>query len=529
MEETHHFSVPVEEKQPLMEDHDQDEQPQKHCLRRADFCRRRHSVDGQHGKSSRRRIFTRHVLATMILVYAFYYIFQSSGPHNLRYEYGDDDTNAPEALDYLQVGRERCRDNLIPWDGPSHFETRATNIELKIGKGDLATNVSVLTNHKIDHPTVEIHANVSYNRHHDHDHDHDDENDDEEVDAYTKKIHHQGLHVHVHEKHDKFEITLWADKDKGHCRHHHRRHHHRFCGNIDVVITLPKSLHDFGHLAIHGPVMNVHTKDIAAIDFKSVNIHSAVGEIKVHGDGVTTKKLKAFVSAGTVSVSSLTAPAGTAVKALVRAAVGPVSVNAVIPQEPIRHGKHHLTVRSSTGTVDLNVRPGKADKSMMKGVPGRLHVEASSKLGQVRTSVEVAEKQVLHLKSKSSTGSVDSTVSDNFLGRLKLITAFGSTKVIEAADSPSEIKYDQNTSRRKCGRKHLKKDVDDDDVEGEEEVEKRLRADDDDDDVYDDDDDDEDGDEDENGGGGDDDDDDGDYEGRIFLGTVFGRAELAFA
>src|SRR5690554_5070442 len=124
-------------------------------------------MDGQQGKRSRRLIFTRHVLATLVLVYVSYYIFRVADFSGFHYGYGGDGMDTPEALDYLQAGRDKCRDNLVPWKGPSHFETKANNIQLKVGKGNLATKVDVLTNGKVHHPTIEIHANVTRNRHDD--------------------------------------------------------------------------------------------------------------------------------------------------------------------------------------------------------------------------------------------------------------------------------------------------------------------------------------------------------------------------
>ncbi|KAI8603696.1 hypothetical protein EDD21DRAFT_368336 [Dissophora ornata] len=459
--------IPVEEDQPLLNNLVQGETPQG-CSRGI-FCKR--CVVGKH-ENSRKRVFIRRTFAAMLLAWLYYSVFGNHRPGIKSNEgHGGD-----------RHGDQCHKDDLIPWNGPSQFETTATNIDFRFGKGNMFTSVKILSNNDIEYPTIVVHANVS--KTHGEDRGEEFQNDELVVlDANTKEVHHHGLHIHVREDDSGFEIGFWADEYIYHGHNHsdhpsHYPHHRRkFCVTLEAQIFLPESFTKFGRLSIEGKVMDLSARDVANIAFEKLEVTSTVGEI-VFQDNVIASHFSAMVTSGAVTVHSITAPAGSPLKARVWTTVGAIAVNVVLPQISVgaEDQKHEVSIATTTGAVQLDVKPANTDGSIENTVPGEAHIDTNSEVGQIRSLVELADGQVLFLDSRSTTGHIEATIGDKFLGTLQLQTDMGSTSVIEANYSASEIEFQKNTSRQKIGRKHLKKDQNGDDDADENEGEIVLRS-----------------------------------------------------
>ncbi|KAG0006221.1 hypothetical protein BGZ79_006915 [Entomortierella chlamydospora] len=449
------------------------------CTRRI-FCKR--CVAGAH-KNSKKRVFLRRTFAAMFLVWFCYSIYGYRRLHGINSGVGHEGGRHGG-----HDGYQCHRDNLIAWDGPSEIETNARNIDFKFGKGNMATNIAVLTNDEIDEPVITITANVT-KTHPLYDGDDDDEFQNEGVtilDANTKEFHRHGLHVQVIEIDGDLAITIWADEyaDHGHHHHHHdhddehhnddhpHHHHRKFCANIEAAVILPQAFAKFGRLSIVGTIMDVDVRDVSGITFERFHISTAIGRVTVHrseGDyigtgGVLAKDLSVHGITGPITVPTISAPEGSPTKVNVTTSVGSIDLNVVLPQiaANAEDQKHEISITSITGDIQVGVRPtaggddGKAHSKSASVVPGEAHLKLNSEVGQIHTSVDLADHQVLFLSSGSTTGLVSTKVSDKFLGSIKLQTEIGSTKVIEAEDSASEIDFEKNTNHVKSGRKQLK-------------------------------------------------------------------------
>ncbi|KAG0201108.1 hypothetical protein BGX28_006033 [Mortierella sp. GBA30] len=442
MNEKSAVAIPMEEGQPLLND------PARLGCTRGIFCAR--CVSGAHD-NSKRRIYAHRTLVAMLLAWLYWSLADHHRPGFL-----SDGQN-----------RYRCRDNLVPWEGPSSFDTNATNIEFVFGTGNLETSVGILTLDDIDRPMIDIVAYVAKSR--------DDDDKDNRaasfpaqkersvvLDPHTKDVHHQGLYVKVDDDGNAFKILISADGDWG--------YNHRFCALVEGVIAIPKSFKKFGHLTVHGTVMDVQTHGLKDVTFEQLQFGTTVGRIDIQDQGVQVHKFSAVVTTGPVTVSSITAPIGAVLNARVTTITGPISVNALVPRIQEKDGKdefpqHQIQVSTTTGPIDLNVHP--APKTDSSGnakiyVTSLVNVKATSTASHIVTSVDLADEHVLKLDSTSLTGSVAVEVSDKFLGAINLQTLMGSTVVVEAEDSASEIEFEKNTKQQKIGRKHLKQEIDGD-------------------------------------------------------------------
>ncbi|KAF9288018.1 hypothetical protein BGZ68_000915 [Mortierella alpina] len=375
---------------------------------------------------------------------------------------------------------QQCRDHLAPWEGPSHFSTNARNIGIKFGKGNLFTSVGVITSDSIETPSMVIIANVSKP--------HDPEQSDDVSksavagDIHTNEHKHHGMHMRVHEEGDSFDILIWADEDKHHHHHHHDRRgkeHHRFCANVEVFITLPASLTKFGRLTIEGAVMDVHTRALETVAFEQLKIESAVGTIDIQDQGVQARDFVVKSAAGPINISSITAPAGAMLRVNVSNSVGPVSMNAIVPQLFEREQKdgagdlpqHEVELTSAAGALDLSIRASSKSRSVFatRSASSVVRVKTRSEVGQTRASIDLEDEQLLVLESGSVLGAIDVEVTDNFRGDLELRTTMGSVRVVEAKESSSVIEYEKNTRDHKIGKKFLRLDEDDDVLDDESE------------------------------------------------------------
>ncbi|KAI1315764.1 hypothetical protein EDD11_000367 [Mortierella claussenii] len=492
MNEKGSISIPINEGQPLINTSTR----QQDCARGI-FCRR--CIVGTHHNTSRKRIFIRRTLAVIIAVFLYYTMFGDHGRRHPRrfhghedhiddIEHGDGHGHPDRGHDH---GNQCRREDFIPWDGPSHFKSSASNIDFKFGKGQMGTKVAVLTDESVETPTIIIHANVTKLHHHHHDH----EGDDGEMlrkqgasilNAHTKEIYLQGVHVQVKEDDGNFELHLWADEYLDHDDDHHHHHHERrkLCVEVEATIILPAKLSKFGRLSITGTVMSVDIRDISAITFDKLDISTTVGKVIFHESDeddseedakaagnpeVQVEDLSIGVTTGAVILPSVTAPEGLPLKVKVVTIAGPIVVNAVLPRvfADEEDQKHEISIITTTGSTQLSTRPAEDDdhdsKHKRDTVPGEVHVHANSEVGHVKSSIRLAEQQILFLQSKSTTGSLHVDVDDKFLGTFKVQTQMGTVVVNEAENSVSEIQYEKNTKNIKIGHKQLKASDDDDD------------------------------------------------------------------
>ncbi|KAF9574937.1 hypothetical protein EC968_004938 [Mortierella alpina] len=460
MNEKGAIAIPLGEEQPLLH------QPALGCTRGI-FCR--HCVSGAH-ESSRKRTFVRRAFMIVLIGCLYWSTIGYNRPGS--YHQGGHPTGSSDR-------RQECRDHLIPWEGPSNFYTNASNIGFKFGKGNLVTSVGVTTS-AIETPSIVIIANVS-------------KPDVPEqidglsksgliLDVHTKEYEHHGMHIRVHEEGDNFDLLIWANEDKHHHRHHHdhrRKEHHSFCANVEVLIILPESLTKFGRLTIEGAIMDVHTRALETVEFEQLKIESAVGNIDIEDQGVQARDFIVKSAASPINISSITAPAGAVLKANVSNAVGPITMNAIVPQLFENERKdgaylpqHEVELTSASGTLTLDIRTSSDYRSVFarRSTASKLHVKTRSEMGRTRLSINLEDEQDLMLDSGSVLGAIDVEVSDNFLGDLGLRTMMGSISVVEAKGSASIIEYNKNTRNEKFGRKYLRQDeedeVPDDQAEG---------------------------------------------------------------
>ncbi|KAI9241225.1 MAG: hypothetical protein BYD32DRAFT_484246 [Podila humilis] len=426
------FVLPIEEGAPLLSHSSYSNgQPRGNCTRGV-FCKR--CVSGAH-KNSRKRTMVRTGFIAILVAWLYWSVLGHPG-FTGGFLGGHHD--------------DQCRKNLVPWNGPSKIVTSASNLEVKFGKGNLVTTVQVLTG-DVSQPTVIIRANVSTPYGH---HPGDNDNDHDDVVGTTetlKNYEDHGLHLEFREYDGQSQVYFWADEHYG---HHYQE---RFCGNIDVDVVLPKNLTEFGRLAVLGTLLKVTTHDIGAIAFEKVELSSTVGSILV--DSLVADSLVSVLTNGPIDVKALTAPLGAPLKAKLSTTVGQVVLvaTATVLGDDYEGDGHAVDIRTTTGDIHLHVGPEQSKKSS-HGVPGDIHVTTSTDVGLTANNIDLADGQLLFLRSKSTTGTIDSTVSDKFLGQFSLKTDIGTATVVEAEDSASEIEYQKNNPRVKIGRKFIKTD-----------------------------------------------------------------------
>ncbi|KAG0084303.1 hypothetical protein BGZ93_001303 [Podila epicladia] len=425
------FVLPVEEAPLLSHNNYSNGQPRTNCTRGL-FCKR--CVSGAH-ENTRKRTLVRRGFVAVLVAWLYWSTFGHPGFRGDYFGGHHDD---------------HCRKDLVPWDGPSKIEAATSNLEVRFGKGNLVTSVQVLTG-DVSKPTVIISANVSAPHHHDPDGDHDEHDDKVVVAAKTLKTYKDhGLHLEVQDNDGKVQVYIWADEYSGH------RHRERFCGNVDVDVVLPKDLKEFGRLAVLGTLLKVTTHDIGAITFENVEFSSIVGSIIVNR--LVTDNFISDVTTGPITVKALTAPSGTPLKAKLSTTVGQVDLVATVSDlsDDYEGDGHTVDIHSSTGDIHLDVGPADNSKKSSHTAPGDIRITTSTDVGLAVNNIGLADGQLLFLRSKSTTGTVDSTVSDKFLGQFNLKTDMGTAVVIEAEDSASEIEYQKNSPRVKIGRKFIK-------------------------------------------------------------------------
>ncbi|KAG0072942.1 hypothetical protein BGZ92_003970, partial [Podila epicladia] len=213
---------------------------------------------------------------------------------------------------------------------------------------------------------------------------------------------------------------------------------------------------EFGRLAVLGTLLKVTTHDIGAITFENVEFSSIVGSIIVNR--LVTDNFISDVTTGPITVKALTAPSGTPLKAKLSTTVGQVDLVATVSDlsDDYEGDGHTVDIHSSTGDIHLDVGPADNSKKSSHTAPGDIRITTSTDVGLAVNNIGLADGQLLFLRSKSTTGTVDSTVSDKFLGQFNLKTDMGTAVVIEAEDSASEIEYQKNSPRVKIGRKFIK-------------------------------------------------------------------------
>ncbi|KAG0022749.1 hypothetical protein BGZ82_010933, partial [Podila clonocystis] len=157
-------------------------------------------------------------------------------------------------------------------------------------------------------------------------------------------------------------------------------------------------------------------------------------------------------------IKALTAPSGIPLKAKLSTTVGQVDLVATVPDlsDDYEGDGHTVDIHSATGNIHLDVGPADNGKKSSHTTPGDIRITTSTEVGLAVNDIGLADGQLLFLRSKSTTGTVDSTVSDTFLGQFSLKTEMGTAAVIEAEESASEIEYQKNNPRVKIGRKFIR-------------------------------------------------------------------------
>ncbi|KAG0300810.1 hypothetical protein BGZ98_008850 [Dissophora globulifera] len=462
------ISIPIEERLPLLGDNVHDQRPARGCTRGI-FCKR--CVVGTH-EDSKKRFFLRRMIAGMLLAWIYFAIFGYR--HSELDRHGGKHHHHHHDHEGGHGHNNKCvRKDLVPWErGPSKFGTSAKNISLRFGNGNMFSKVDVVSSGDVMSPMILVNANVTKARRHCH---HPQGHDDGVKDTVsTKQTQYLGLHIDVDEQDDEFSMTIWADDhlEPDHGQDHPDdpdNDHHRcsFCAGLEVVILLPESFTTFGRLFVEGVVMDFQAQDLGRITFDTFSVSTTVGAILFQSDLVIATEIFAHSITGAVEIASVTAPAGKPLKVKVTTTVGAIDVNAVLPRvvADAEDQNHEIDLSTVTGLVQIDVKAADEDilftKKGTATVPGDAQIRASSDVGQIITTITLADDQLLFLNSKSTTGQIDTTVDDKFLGNIRVQTDMSRIDVFEAEGSKSEIEYEKNSKQLKVGHKHLKDNGDD--------------------------------------------------------------------
>ncbi|KAG0090734.1 hypothetical protein BGZ93_001508 [Podila epicladia] len=401
--------------------------------------------------------------ALLLLGYLFFsYILPAYDNHNSRHRgrhhivYSNDMENASSG-DTIYHGDE-CRTYAVEWDGPSTFSTNSERFHLSLGKGNLASKVTVQTA-AVNEPTLKLTAYVSP----------EDTDGDGRVapvpgkryngdDKSVIKIERLGLNLEIVDDEDLFNAQIWFDDRTAHTP---AGHAYRACARLEVLVLLPESYTHYKDLQINGVVADIRANGLDKVKFGNIDFNAAVGSV-VTTDQLSADKFTAVVKTGHVEVASVEAATESKpLKVVADVATGHATVHA---KTKPANTAHDVLVQSNTGSVQLTVSPSSSSSSSDK--PADLNLHAATKVGSVRAVVSLESRhQVLRLDAGSNTGSVNAQVSDDFSGHLRVETKLGSTYVKEASGSESKIEYQKQTGQVKEGVKLFK---------GEESVEGHL-------------------------------------------------------
>ncbi|KAF9132060.1 hypothetical protein BGW39_000855 [Mortierella sp. 14UC] len=366
----------------------------------------------------------------------------------------------------LAVGaNEDCLHHLIPWNGPTTITSdTADSIDVSFGKGDIYSTVEILTQDHVVQPTVIIDAWVTRNYN---------EGDVKEGDGHHRRV--RGLEIEVTEVDGRVKVVLTSEDNNGR-QGHHWTHKKKFCAKVDIKIVFPPRLRTYNRLAVGGVLLDLDVRRISQIAFESIYLNSTVGNIVLHdigtkegsNDGVQAKDLHIVSVTGSIHIAATRPVLGYPLQLKLESTVGSIKFNATtnpiksVEGKPSQELRHNVLLKTTTGHIQAFVRPGvgHADPAvMMKNgtIPGDVFVSGDSTVGHVETDLVMAPGQVLHQELSNMVGSVESIVSDNYLGAIDVRTDYGSASLTETHDSASSIEYEQYTKTIKVGHKVLKK------------------------------------------------------------------------
>ncbi|KAG0279095.1 hypothetical protein BGZ95_002281 [Linnemannia exigua] len=358
-----------------------------------------------------------------------------------------------------------CLHHLIPWNGPSAITSdNADSIDVSFGEGDIYSTVEILTRDDVVQPTVYIDAWVTRNY---------DKINDKVVGGGRHPRPVRGLEVEVTEVDGWVKVFLESEDNKG---RRDRRYKKKFCAKVDIKIVFPTRLQTYNRLVVGHALQDVDVRgSVSQIAFESLHLSSTIGNIVLHdletknggnGGGVQAKTLHLVTITGSIHVAATSPVSGHPLSLTFESTVGSIKFNATTnPIQPVENKtpeelRHSLLLKTTTGHIQAAVRPGAgyADTGVMKKdgtIPGDIFVSGESFVGHIETDFVMAPGQVLHQELTSNMGSVESIVTDNYLGSIDVRTELGSASVTEASNSTSSIKYEKYTKTVKVGRKTL--------------------------------------------------------------------------
>ena len=330
---------------------------------------------------------------------------------------------------------DRCLYHLVPWNGPSTItSSTADSIEVAFDKGDITSEVEVLTRDDVCKPTVFIKAWVSKNY-------------PEEEDVKEKKVGKgghphgavKGLEVEVTEVDGKLTIVLSSEDNTGH-RGRRWPHNKKFCAKVDIKIVFPSTLRSYNRLIVSGVLQDLDVRGVSKIAFESIRLDSTVGNVVLHdleaAGGVQAKSLDIVTVTGSIKIASAKPVKGHGLLVTLESTVGSIKVN--VTTNPIlseggdrtaQELRHNLNAKTNTGVIEAIVRPGSgyehvAALEKKETIVGDVYINGLSLLGHVETDVVLAPDQVLHQELSANMGSARSTVVSHHVLSSHSLTLF---------------------------------------------------------------------------------------------------------
>ncbi|KAI1316299.1 hypothetical protein EDD11_010142 [Mortierella claussenii] len=471
------------------------------------------SLSSVQGSSLRRKILGR-LLGAAVLIYFCLSFFQPHGNTNISHPYNRDHSRGH--VEKLQLNlnyepddpfpdpsREECLDYAVDWDGPSKFKTDATNFQLQLGQGAMTSEIQILTGPVLK-PTLSITGKVSpmpkgsdqeelpLIKH---------ESVELDMGMYRDRdisISKLGLHITLMETGDQLDVSIWHEgrrvqEDKGAEELTAGK-----CASLNIVFTLPEhhSFKRYGSVVVMGEVANVNAHGLENIEFESLVLSTAVGDVVCKGD-VFADEFFANVRVGKADIESVQATTndesaragkkknkGQSRKPLdvkVETYIGRANVGvktSLVDKDVSK--PHRVSVKAQTGSINLQVAAPSSASSFSTSShqkPGDLQVETSTNSGGIKNTIQLTNThQTLILDSKSVTGAVNTFVSDAYVGRFDLKAVLGSTIVKSAPGSDSKIVFEKQIGQYKTGYKTLGDEDEDRDENEDEEARISLRA-----------------------------------------------------
>ncbi|CAO3566133.1 unnamed protein product [Mortierella alpina] len=338
-----------------------------------------------------------------------------------------------------------CSERAIQWNGVTDLTTKAKHFKLYLGKGNLASHVQVKTG-QVSEPTLRIAGKVSPWG----------EGREEDMalmgssgseTEYTRL----GLHILIKDDGDRFDASLWfEDRD---VLDEHGGQRYRACARLEVEVVFPETYTAYDSLTIGGHVVDVEGYGLESIGFQKLDLGASVGGV-VARDTILANQFRAHVDTGKISVEAVqTATEGNALDVDASTSTGAIFLGAE-PTAVEKNAAHNIKIASKTGSIQLDVRQSGQNRAAHS--PGSLNIRTFTNTGTIKSSIQLADAaQVLLLNADTRTGSINTIVSDTFLGHFAVQTRLGSAKVETARGSKSTISYEKSTPSFKSGTKTL--------------------------------------------------------------------------